>query len=41
MTGGNVSLYNQTAETPILPTPLVGVLGVIADVRPPYSDGLR
>jgi len=32
VTGGNVSLYNQTAETPILPTPVVAVLGVIADV---------
>ncbi|MFT3887721.1 MAG: phosphoribosylformylglycinamidine synthase subunit PurL [Arachnia sp.] len=32
VTGGNVSLYNQTASTPILPTPTVGVLGVIDDV---------
>jgi phosphoribosylformylglycinamidine synthase II len=32
VTGGNVSLYNQTAETSILPTPLVGVLGVLDDV---------
>jgi phosphoribosylformylglycinamidine synthase len=32
VTGGNVSLYNQTGETPILPTPVVGVLGVIDDV---------
>ncbi|MFD0866550.1 phosphoribosylformylglycinamidine synthase subunit PurL [Tessaracoccus lubricantis] len=32
VTGGNVSLYNQTAEAPILPTPTVGVLGVIDDV---------
>jgi phosphoribosylformylglycinamidine synthase len=33
VTGGNVSFYNQTGETPILPTPVVGVLGVIDDVR--------
>ncbi|HMT86120.1 MAG TPA: phosphoribosylformylglycinamidine synthase subunit PurL [Arachnia sp.] len=33
VTGGNVSLYNQTAATPILPTPTIGVLGVIDDVR--------
>jgi phosphoribosylformylglycinamidine synthase len=33
VTGGNVSLYNQTGETPILPTPVVAVLGVIDDVR--------
>ncbi|HYP45410.1 MAG TPA: phosphoribosylformylglycinamidine synthase subunit PurL [Propionibacteriaceae bacterium] len=33
VTGGNVSFYNQTGETAILPTPVVGVLGVIDDVR--------
>ncbi|MBS4727575.1 phosphoribosylformylglycinamidine synthase subunit PurL [Mycobacterium sp. SM1] len=32
VTGGNVSFYNQTGSTAILPTPVVGVLGVIADV---------
>ncbi len=32
VTGGNVSLYNQTGETAILPTPVVPVLGVIQDV---------
>ena len=32
VSGGNVSFYNQTGETPILPTPVVGVLGVIDDV---------
>ncbi|MFT4187000.1 MAG: phosphoribosylformylglycinamidine synthase subunit PurL [Aeromicrobium sp.] len=33
VTGGNVSFYNQTGETAILPTPVVGVLGVVDDVR--------
>ena len=33
VTGGNVSLYNQTGETAILPTPVVAVLGVIEDVN--------
>ncbi|WP_342318373.1 phosphoribosylformylglycinamidine synthase subunit PurL [Corynebacterium mayonis] len=33
VSGGNVSFYNQTGETPILPTPVVGVLGVIEDVN--------
>jgi phosphoribosylformylglycinamidine synthase len=33
VTGGNVSLYNQTAGVNILPTPVIGVLGVIDDVR--------
>ena len=32
VTGGNVSFYNQTGTTPILPTPVVGVMGVIDDV---------
>lgn len=32
VTGGNVSLYNQTGETAIHPTPVVAVLGVIDDV---------
>ena len=44
VTGGNVSFYNQTGDRPILPTPVVGVLGVIEDVarrvRPGFSrDG--
>ena len=33
VTGGNVSLYNQTGETAIHPTPVIGVLGVHDDVR--------
>ncbi|MCW2542186.1 MAG: phosphoribosylformylglycinamidine synthase [Frankiales bacterium] len=33
VTGGNVSFYNQTGKTPILPTPVIGVLGVIDDVN--------
>jgi phosphoribosylformylglycinamidine synthase len=32
VTGGNVSFYNQTGTVAILPTPVVGVLGVIDDV---------
>ncbi|MFM8516128.1 MAG: phosphoribosylformylglycinamidine synthase subunit PurL [Actinomycetota bacterium] len=39
VTGGNVSFYNQTGDVAILPTPVVGVLGVIDDVahRTPMS----
>ncbi len=40
VTGGNVSFYNQTGDTAILPTPLVGVLGVIDDVRRRIPTGL-
>ncbi len=32
VTGGNVSFYNQTDGRNILPTPIVGMLGVIDDV---------
>lgn len=39
VTGGNVSLYNQTGETPIHPTPVVGVLGIIDDVARRVPSG--
>lgn len=41
VTGGNVSFYNQTAEQAILPTPVIGVLGVLDDVdrRTPMAWG--
>ncbi len=40
VTGGNVSFYNQTGDISILPTPVVGVLGVIDDVRLRIPTGL-
>ncbi|MGL4307006.1 MAG: phosphoribosylformylglycinamidine synthase subunit PurL [Mycobacteriaceae bacterium] len=40
VTGGNVSFYNQTGNTAILPTPVVGVLGVIDDVHRRIPTGL-
>ena len=39
VTGGNVSLYNQTGDVPIHPTPVIGVLGVHADVRQRVRGG--
>jgi phosphoribosylformylglycinamidine synthase len=30
---GNVSLYNETADAPVMPTPTVGVVAVLDDVR--------
>jgi phosphoribosylformylglycinamidine synthase II len=39
VTGGNVSFYNQTGSTAIKPTPVIGVLGVHADVRQRLSIG--
>jgi phosphoribosylformylglycinamidine synthase len=41
VTGGNVSLYNQTGDTAILPTPVVGVLGVLDDVGRRTPQGFR
>ena len=46
VTGGNVSLYNGTGEpgnidSSIHPTPVVGVLGVIDDVRHSVTSGWR
>jgi phosphoribosylformylglycinamidine synthase len=33
VTGGNVSLYNETDGRAVLPTPVIGVVGVIEDAR--------
>jgi phosphoribosylformylglycinamidine synthase subunit PurL len=41
VTGGNVSFYNQTGSTPILPTPVAGVLGVIDDVTRRTPGGFQ
>jgi phosphoribosylformylglycinamidine synthase len=41
VTGGNVSLYNQTGETAILPTPVVAVLGVVDDVTKRIPTGFQ
>ncbi|GAA4896705.1 phosphoribosylformylglycinamidine synthase subunit PurL [Streptomonospora salina] len=48
VTGGNVSFYNQTGDTAINPTPVIGVLGVIDDVHsrptsafPRHGEGSR
>jgi phosphoribosylformylglycinamidine synthase len=40
VTGGNVSFYNQTGNAPILPTPVIGVLGVLEDVARRTPMGL-
>ena len=29
---GNVSFYNQTRDKPIMPTPVIGAVGLIEDV---------
>ncbi|MDA3147754.1 phosphoribosylformylglycinamidine synthase subunit PurL [Leucobacter sp. UCMA 4100] len=39
VTGGNVSMYNSTGQTPIYPTPVVGVVGVIDNVARRIPSG--
>lgn len=41
VTGGNVSLYNQTGSTPIHPTPVVAMLGKFDDVARRTPSGWR
>ncbi|HEY2273562.1 MAG TPA: phosphoribosylformylglycinamidine synthase subunit PurL [Jatrophihabitantaceae bacterium] len=41
VTGGNVSFYNQTGSSAILPTPVIGVLGVIDDVAKRIPQAFR
>ncbi len=41
VTGGNVSFYNQTGAVAIHPTPVIGVLGVMADVSRRTGSGFR
>ena len=41
ITGGNVSFYNQTGETAIHPTPVMGILGVSDDVTAAVPNRFR
>jgi len=41
VTGGNVSFYNQTGTLAILPTPVIGVLGVVQDVTKRTPMGIK
>ncbi len=38
VTGGNVSFYNQTGDEPILPTPVIAVLGIMDNVEHAISN---
>jgi phosphoribosylformylglycinamidine synthase subunit PurL len=38
---GNVSLYNETERRPILPTPTVGMVGLVEDVEKTASIGFK
>src|SRR6185436_16586462 len=41
ITGGNVSLYNETDGKAIHPTPIIGVVGLIEDARKVLRRGFR
>ncbi len=41
VTGGNVSFYNDTEGTSIHPTPVLGVVGIIEDIRKAVRPGFR
>jgi phosphoribosylformylglycinamidine synthase len=41
ITGGNVSLYNETDGKAIHPTPIIGVVGLIEDARKLLRRGFR
>ena len=33
VTGGNVSFYNETSESAVYPTPVIGMVGILEDVK--------
>jgi len=41
VTGGNVSFYNDTDGISILPTPVMGVVGIIDDINTAVSPGFK
>jgi phosphoribosylformylglycinamidine synthase len=41
VTGGNVSFYNETEGTSIYPTPVLGIVGIIEDVRKAVGPGFK
>jgi len=41
ITGGNVSLYNETRGVGIYPTPVVGVVGILDDVTKSATSGFQ
>jgi phosphoribosylformylglycinamidine synthase II len=41
ITGGNVSFYNETLGKPILPTPVIGILGILEDASKALGMAFR
>jgi phosphoribosylformylglycinamidine synthase subunit PurL len=41
VTGGNVSFYNETRGNPVLPTPVIGMIGLLEDVSHALGIGFK
>jgi phosphoribosylformylglycinamidine synthase len=41
VTGGNVSFYNESGGKPVLPTPTIGMIGLLEDVDDALSIGFK
>ncbi len=41
VTGGNVSFYNETRGKPVLPTPVIGMVGLLTDVEKAVTVGFK
>jgi len=41
VTGGNVSFYNETRGKPVLPTPVIGMVGLLEDVSNAVTIGFK
>ena len=41
VTGGNVSFYNESSGKPVFPTPVIGMVGLIEDVRRAMTIGFK
>jgi phosphoribosylformylglycinamidine synthase len=41
ITGGNVSLYNESPNGAVMPTPMIGMVGVLEDVRKRVAAAFR
>jgi phosphoribosylformylglycinamidine synthase len=41
VTGGNVSFYNESPESAVYPTPMIGMLGVIDNIDSVISSGFK
>lgn len=41
VTGGNVSFYNESPDTAVYPTPVIGMVGLIEDIKNVVTSGFK